>query len=92
MAFIKDRWLVQFTNEYYKKEWKEITPFTRKPYKVGTIVQRNDGIFVVYDGAHNYMGTFDEQGKIKFNGKESEYAKTFLDSAVEFAKKQGKIK
>lgn len=84
-------WRSEFENKFYKKEWKELTPFTRKPYKIGLIVENREGNFTVYDGAHNYMGNFDKKGSIKYNGKESEYKETFLKSAVEFAKENGKI-
>lgn len=84
-------WLTKYTNTLYHKEWKQKTFFTRRPYAVGTIVEDKDSIFTVYDGARNLMGYFDKDGKITYNGKQSEYMKTFLETAVAFAKEQGKI-
>lgn len=84
-------WLTKYTNTLYHKEWKEFTFLTQRPYAVGTIAERRDGAFAVYDGAHNLMGHFGKDGKITYNGKPSEYMKTFLETAVAFAKEQGKI-
>ena len=85
-------WQSEFENKYYKKEWKQKTFFTRKLYKIGTLLEDKDGTFAVYDGAHNWMGTFDKTGKVKYNGTSTEYKETFLKSAVEFAKEIGKLK
>ena len=85
------KWQSNFENTYYKKEWKQKTFFTRRLYKIGTICENEDGTFTVYDGAHNWMGTFDSKGNIKYNGKASEYSETFMKSAVEFATKEKKI-
>ena len=85
-------WQSEFENKYYKKEWKERTFFTKKPYKIGTIIEDRDGTFAVYDGAHNWMGTISAKGTSKQNGQVSEYKETFIKSALEFLKEQGKIK
>lgn len=85
-------WQSEFENKYYKKEWKEKTFITKKLYKIGTVIEHRDGSFAVYDGAHNWMGSLDKKGTPKYNGKSSEYMETFLKSALEFLKEQGKIK
>lgn len=85
-------WLTEYTNIYYHEEWAQTTPYTKRPYAVGTIAEDKDGTFAVYDGAHNWMGHFDQNGKITYNGDPSEYMTTFLESAVAYAKEQGKIK
>ena len=84
-------WLKEYDNFLYKKEWKELTPYTRRPYRVGTVVEEKDGTFAVYDGAHNYMGYFDKEAKITYNGNPSDYMETFLESAIAFAKENDKI-
>lgn len=89
---MKSVWQSQFENKYYKKEWKEKTFFTRKPYKIGTVIEDKDGTFAVYDGAHNLMGYFNKSGKATYNKSKTEYMETFLKSAIEFAREQKRIK
>lgn len=71
-----------FTNVEYKKEWDEFVPGTKVLYKEGTYVSDDGNDFAVYDGATNYLGRVNkETGEISYNGSESEYNKTFLESA-----------
>ena len=71
-----------FTNVEYKKEWDEFVPGTKVLYKEGTYVSDDGNDFAVYDGATNYLGRVNkETGVISYNGSESEYNKTFLESA-----------
>lgn len=71
-----------FTNVEYKKEWDEFVPGTKVLYKEGTYVSDDGNDFAVYDGATNYLGRVNkETGEIFYNGSESEYNKTFLESA-----------
>lgn len=71
-----------FTNSEYKKEWDEFVPGTKVLYKEGTYASDDGNDFAVYDGATNYLGRVNkETGEISYNGSESEYNKTFLESA-----------
>lgn len=87
---MKRLWCKQFENKEYEKEWQELSTITKKPMKIGTVVQEED-TFAVYDGAHNWMGTFDKNGIITYNGTETEYMRTFCESAVEFARKEKRL-
>ena len=89
---MKQVWQATFENKDYKKEWKEKTFFTRKLYKIGTVIEEEDGTFAVYDGAHNLMGHFDKKGAISYNKDKNEYKDTFMKNAIEFAKKEKRIK
>ena len=71
-----------FTNAEYKKEWDEFVPGTKVLYKEGTYVSDDGNDFAVYDGATNYLGRVNKETReISYNGSESEYNKTFLESA-----------
>ena len=71
-----------FTNSEYKKECDEFVPGTKVLYIEGTYVSDDGNDFAVYDGATNYLGRVNkETGEISYNGSESEYNKTFLESA-----------
>lgn len=73
-----------FTNTEYKKTWTEFVPGTHNKvrYCEGTFVSNDGNDFAVYDGATNYLGRVNkETGEISYNGSESEYNKTFLESA-----------
>lgn len=72
-----------FVNEQYKAEWLQVVPGTKRLYRDGSYFPRENGVFVVYDGADNAMGTVDKAGNIEYNGAKDEYKESFLMAAKE---------
>lgn len=74
-----------FENRYYRdSEWAEfISERGTVRYKDGSAIVHgnNPNLFAVYDGAINYMGDVSTNGDIHFGGNETEYKRTFLESA-----------
>lgn len=78
-----------FENKYYKDgEWEDYVPDSTYRYKDGSAIvhDNNPNLFAVYDGAINYMGDVSTSGEIRFGGDETEYKRTFLESARDLLK------
>lgn len=72
-----------FVNENYRSEWLQVVPGTSRLYREGSYFPRENGVFMVYDGADNAMGTVDKAGNIEYNGVKDEYKESFLLAAKE---------
>lgn len=78
-----------FENKLYKDdEWKEYVPDSNVRYKDGSAIahENDENRFAIYDGGTNLMGDITVNGDIQFAGEESEYKRTFLESARDMLK------